>query len=64
MSVAGKFARVGLAVSAFAFGAGLGAVAYGYRSLPRWSGTIEVSGSRAPIQIIREQNAIPRRAAS
>ncbi|HTV21023.1 MAG TPA: penicillin acylase family protein, partial [Polyangiaceae bacterium] len=59
MSIAGKLGRVGLAVCALVAGAGLGAAVWTYRSLPRWSGTLDVSGSQAPIRIIREPNAIP-----
>jgi penicillin G amidase len=59
MSVAHKLGRAGLAVFALLLGTALGAVSWTYRSLPRWSGEVTVSGSQASIRIVREPNGIP-----
>jgi penicillin amidase len=59
MSIARKLGLAGLAVSALLVGAALGVGVWGYRSLPRWSGTVTVAGTDAPVRIVREPNGIP-----
>jgi penicillin amidase len=54
--------RLGLAVLALVavlIGVGLGALAWGYRSLPSWSGRVVVSGIEAPLRIVRDERGIP-----
>ncbi len=48
---------VGIVVAALLFGGG--AYVYARRSLPQLSGTVTVAGLSAPVEIVRDANAIP-----
>jgi penicillin amidase len=59
MRIVRALALAVLALAAVLVGIGLGALAWGYRSLPSWSGTVAVSGIEAPLRIVRDPRGIP-----